>query len=472
MASRPAPRRARERAPAARFGPAPFSEGDLPPKPHGFLKLVGPGAVLVGLAIGAGELIVWPVTTARFGAGLTWAAMLGVLLQLVINVEVGRYTLATGESVYSAFARMGRGWVPAFLVLNVVGWILPGWARTCGGAVKALAVGIGGPGAPWVWTALTFAAVGVVLLGPEHVYAAVERTTVTLVAFMLVGLTIIALRIGTLGAAADLARGIVDVGYKPPELPTYELFSAIVFAGAGGTTNLMLSYYLLGKGWGMGARGGPAYRVTDTPINRQRWRAWLSHMAMDQAIFFWIMNSITILLFIFAALVVLHAEGIVPSREMLVLQEATMLERIWGAAGADLFMVIGIACLFSTQLTLLDGVARSCADLIHTNYPAARRYPFRVWYRGIALAWMVAGTWLTWAWGRLPPFVFLLSAGFFGGIAMAVYCPLLWVANATLLPEHCRPGLVQRVTFGTVALVYVAFAVVSLGVVAGQMIGG
>ena len=141
---------------------------DLPDKPRGFFKLVGPGAVLVGLAIGAGELVVWPVMTARFGAGVAWAAVLGILLQLVINIEIGRYTLATGQSIYSAFARLGRGWVPVFLALNVFGWILPGWARACAGALKALVVGPEGPGQPWQWTAVTFVAVGLVMFGPPR----------------------------------------------------------------------------------------------------------------------------------------------------------------------------------------------------------------------------------------------------------------------------------------------------------------
>jgi hypothetical protein len=67
-------------------GPAALGSRDLPSKPHGFFKLIGPGIVLVGLAIGAGELIIWPITTARFGATVAWAAVLGVGLQLLINL--------------------------------------------------------------------------------------------------------------------------------------------------------------------------------------------------------------------------------------------------------------------------------------------------------------------------------------------------------------------------------------------------
>jgi hypothetical protein len=459
-------------------GPAEPTTAALPEKPTGFFNLVGPGAVLVGLAIGAGELIVWPITTARYGAGLAWAAMLGVALQLIINVEVGRYTLATGETSYAGFARLGRVWVPIFLMLNVLGWLLPAWARTCAGAVKALTVGADGPGEPWMWTALTFVFVAFVMFGPKNVYRTIERITLSLIALMLVGLVIIAVSVGTSGAAIELGRGILNIGFKPPEMPAYELFSAIVFAGAGGTTNLMFSYYLIGKGWGMAAHTNErdtnerAYIIEDNAENRHRWRAWFSHARNDQIIFFWLMNSVTILLFIFSALTVLHAQGIVPSREMLVLQEAAILSTTWGRPGATLFLLVGVACLFTTQLTLLDGVGRSCADLIHTNYMGARKYSLTTWYRVISVAWMIAGTVLTWAWGTLPPIMFLLSAGFFGGIAMAVYCPLLLITNTRLLPEMCRPSLVGRTLLAGVSIFYVVFAVTSIWVAASKLATG
>ncbi len=454
-----------------------YAPADLPEKPHGFFKLVGPGAVLVGLSIGAGELIVWPILTARFGAAVAWAAVLGLLLQLIINIEVGRYTLASGESVYGAVARLSKRWVPIFLVLNVCGWILPAWARTCAGALKALVVGPTGPGEPWLWTAITFAMVGTVMFGPRHVYRYLEKITITLVVIMLVGLIVIAATIATPESFVALAEGLSNFGRKPAGLPTYELFSAIVFAGAGGTTNLMLSYYLRDKGWGMGARvrdhegSTRAFRVSDTPPNRNRWRQWFTHMRADQSLFFWITNTVTILLFVISALVVLHPAGIVPEREMLVLQEAAILERVWGSTGAYVFLAVGIACLFSTQLTLLDGVARSCADLLHSNYAWASRRPFASWYKGIALAWMVAGTLLTWAWSSLPPAMFLLSAGFFGGLAMALYCPLLLRANLVLLPDFCRPSRMETGLMGAVSAFYVCFALASIWVVGTRLIG-
>ena len=85
---------------------ADFKTEDLPEQTLPFWKIAGPGAILVGLSIGAGEIIIWPRIAAEFGASMVWAAVLGGFLQLWINFEVGRWTVATGETVYTGYARV------------------------------------------------------------------------------------------------------------------------------------------------------------------------------------------------------------------------------------------------------------------------------------------------------------------------------------------------------------------------------
>src|SRR5688572_22410897 len=107
----------------------PRQTADLPERTQSFWRLAGPGAVLVGLAIGAGEIVIWPRITAAYGATLLWAAALGVSLQVVVNIEVGRLVIATGETPYTAFARLWRGFAVLFIGFNFFGWYFPGWAR-------------------------------------------------------------------------------------------------------------------------------------------------------------------------------------------------------------------------------------------------------------------------------------------------------------------------------------------------------
>lgn len=456
---------------------APFKPGDLPPLPGSFWELVGPGAVLVGLSIGAGELIIWPRITAQYGASMVWAALLGVFIQMWLNLELGRYTLATGESPYAGYARISPLFAWVFLFLNVIGWIVPGWARACGGAVKALLVGPDGWGGPAFWTAITFAGVALVLFGPRRIYASVEKTTEALVVVITLGLITIALTLSDAATWAELGRGALNFGFKDPDMPGYALFSAIVFAGAGGTANLFYCFYIRDKGWGMGHHlpkvvnplrqreeraVDVAFRVRDTLENKKRWLSWLRHLAYDQVLFFWLLNSFTIVLFIFGALAVLHPRGLVPNEEMLVWDEATILAASWGTPGRIFFLLVGAACLFSTQLTLVDGVARSCADIIHTNFAWARRWDLSTWYARIAAGWIAAGILLTYLYESLPAILFLMGAGFFGGIAMALYVPLTLIINLRHLPPAMRP---TRLRIGIMVLLsafYGVFAIVAV----------
>jgi hypothetical protein len=197
----------------------------------------------------------------------------------------------------------------------------------------------------------------------------------------------------------------------------------------------------------------------------------MRHLTLDQAFFFWLLNSFTILMFIVGALAVLHPRGIVPGQELLVWQEATILEAAWGRIGKYMFLLVGVACLFSTQLTLIDGVARSCADIIHTNFAWARRSAFSTWYARVATAWVVAGILLTYAYESSPPFLFLLSAGFFGGIAMAIYSPLTLIINLRYLPAPFRPSRVRVAILLLVSTFYIAFGLVASVMVIRRLLG-
>lgn len=439
----------------------------------------------MGLSIGAGELIVWPRVTAQYGASMTWAALLGVFIQLWLNIEIGRYTLATGESVYTGYARLSRLFPWVFLALNVTGWIIPGWARACGGALKVLMVGPDGWGSPTAWTVITFAGVAAVLFGPKSMYRSLERTVAILIVTMTLGLVSIAISVTDLETWQSLGRGMINIPFKDPNMPGYELFSAIVFAGAGGTANLFFSFYIRDKGWGMGAhlpavvnplRGREekavdvGFRIRPTPGNLKRWKDWFRHLTLDQILFFWFLNTITILLFIVGALAVLHPRQLVPSQELLIWQEAKILEVGFGTLGRYLFLIVGVATLFSTQLTLVDGVARSCADILHANFRSARRTHLSTWYGRIAAAWMVCGIGLTYVYESIPPFVFLLSAGFFGGIAMAIYAPLTILINVRYLPASIRPTKARIAILSAVSAFYIAFAVAASVMVAKRLL--
>jgi hypothetical protein len=113
-------------------------------------------------------------------------------------------------------------------------------------------------------------------------------------------------------------------------------------------------------------------------------------------------------------------------------------------------------------LTLVDGVARSCADILHTNFRWACSRSVAWWYGVVAAFWIAVGTGLTYVYEALPPILFLLSAGFFGGIAMAIYCPLTLLINVRFLPQTARRGPLRVAVLAAISVFYVTFAVAAV----------
>ena len=443
--------------------------------------MTGPGAVMVGLAIGAGELVIWPWITAKFGAAMVWAAALGVFLQLWVNIEIGRWAICTGESLFYGYARLWRGFIHIFLLLGVITIFLPAWARASGSALKALIFGPQGPGPDWFWTGLTFAAICAILLGPKTIYTAVERTVTLLVVIIVLGLILVAFRVGTLEHVAEMARGLFNFGHieLDAEFPFHRFFSAVVYAGAGGFANLFYIYYLRDKQIGMGgrfprlmsplrsqAKAGEqtGYIFTETPPNRRHFKKWFRYVVLDQTLYFWLLNTFTMFLFMFGALAVLHPRGIVPEESQLVWDLATILTEVMGEPGRYLFLVIGMAALFSSQLALVDGSGRILTDMLQIDFSFARRLTQGDLYLRLVIAIVVVGTASTWFldFFQVTALGFIFNAALVSGFAMAVYTPLTLYLNLRHLPPSARPGWLNICMVGLASLVYGAFALLCI----------
>src|SRR3954454_8218330 len=78
-----------------------------PPQPKGlnWLTTVGPGVIVLGLSIGGGEFLLGPAAFVRHGLTLLWVTAVSVFFQTFFNTELMRYTVATGEPVFTGFMR-------------------------------------------------------------------------------------------------------------------------------------------------------------------------------------------------------------------------------------------------------------------------------------------------------------------------------------------------------------------------------
>jgi Mn2+/Fe2+ NRAMP family transporter len=100
--------------------------------------VVGPGIIVLGASIGSGEFLLGPAAFVRHGLSILWVTLAAIILQTIFNLELMRYTLATGEPIFTGFMRTRPSstlwaWVYAILYFLQVGW--PAWAGTAAGAI-------------------------------------------------------------------------------------------------------------------------------------------------------------------------------------------------------------------------------------------------------------------------------------------------------------------------------------------------
>src|SRR5215213_7294206 len=104
----------------------PLGTAELPPMPDGTWRLIGPGIVAAGVGLASGEFILYPYIASQVGLSFLWAALVGLITQFFINMEIERYTLATGETVLTGFSRLGRHWGAFFVLLGLLANLWPG----------------------------------------------------------------------------------------------------------------------------------------------------------------------------------------------------------------------------------------------------------------------------------------------------------------------------------------------------------
>ena len=79
----------------------------MEPKPapttlSGIIRHLGPGLIITATIVGSGELIATPKLAAETGYSLLWFIILGCLIKVFVQVELGRYTITHGKTTLEA----------------------------------------------------------------------------------------------------------------------------------------------------------------------------------------------------------------------------------------------------------------------------------------------------------------------------------------------------------------------------------
>ncbi len=442
------------------------------PKPLSFRSIFGPSFIFLGLGLGSGELILWPYLVSNFGLGIIWAAVLGVTFQFFLNMEIERYALVTGESVFVGLARKIGKIVPIwFLLSTFIPWVWPGIIASSGGLFGAL---FGVPDTKYLTIGLLLVIGLILTLGPV-LYKTVEGFQKILIAVgtpIILGLTVY------LAKGADwaaLGAGIVGIGngyqFLPQDIPMAIFLAAFAYAGAGGNLNLAQAFYIKEKGYGMGRYGG---RITSLLTGKKEeislegntfvvdsaslpvFGRWWKLVNLEHFLVFFIMGTGTILLLALLAFITVYGKGSFTGINFVIF-EASAIGIVTGVWMGKVFLFLVATMLFATQLTVLDATSRIMAEnlaiLFRKRFPVSN---LSIYFYSVLWLQILAGVVILLIGGASPLTLLTISAVLNAGAMMVATGLTTWL-NLSTLHVHLRPKLIRALILVIAFFFFLAF---------------
>ncbi len=349
------------------------------PKPISFKRMIGPSFIILAFGLGSGELILWPYLTANYGLGIVWAALLGLSCQYFINMEIERYALVRGESVFVGLSRRLPLISYWFIISTFVGFGLPGIIAA---AAQSLSLVFGIEQYRWLAVGLLILC-GLILSSGKSVYGLMEKLTKYVILISVGMLLVLVFLIFRVEHAIEFAQGLIGIGpnysFIPAGISLATFLAAFAYSGAGGNLNLAQSIYIKEKGYGRGAysqkisglfREGKiddsiklsGENFSSTADNMKHFNSWWKKIGLEHALVFWFLGFIAM-----ALLMILsysstfgaagNAQGIA-----FIQNQASHVALVLGAPfGLGLLLIIGLL-LSQTQLGVLDSTSRIMSE--------------------------------------------------------------------------------------------------------------
>jgi len=447
-------------------------------EPPGFFKMVGPSFILLGLGLGSGELILWPYLTANYGLGIIWGAIMGITMQWFINMEISRYTLVTGESVFVGLSRkMGRIIPIWFLISTIIPWMWPGIVLS---GAKLLADGLGW-GDSTIIAGVMLVMIGIFLsLGPV-LYGTQEKMQKIL---LLVGLPFVlglSWWLATRNGLTALSLGIWGKGegywFLPAGVQLSAFLAAVAFSGAGGNLNLGQSQNIKEKGYGMGLGSG---RITslltgrketivltgkDFEINNNSlniFSKWWRLMNWEQGIVFWLTGVISIISLSLLAYETIYGKTGGLTGVNFIVAESGYIGSVTSLFIGKAFLILLGLMLVATQFSVIGTTTKILAEnwaLLNWDKHRSENLP-KYFY---TLLWMQIGLMLAvLAFGFREPLQLVLISAVMNSWTMVIYSGLVLWLNTKSLDKRLAPSYWRRVITVATIVFLTVFGVLAL----------
>ncbi len=466
-------------------------EIEQPPRTLGqILKNLGPGIIIAGSIVGSGELIATTKVGAEAGFWLLWLIIVGCVIKVFAQIELGRYTITWNETPLEALnkvpgPRMKVNWIIWYWTIMTL-LILSQQGGIVGGVGQALAISspiteqgetynnlqdelvkarveialaesqgqsadselvqraatltselqnTPEPRDPYLWaTIIAVITSGLMLIG--H-YGMIQSVTTILVGLFTL-ITIITLGMlqftewGVTGQefSTGLRFNLPPVDLSSGINPTTTALAAFGIIGMGSGELLMYPYWCLEKGYARhtGTRDG-------SPSWTERARGWLRVLKIDAWSSMAVYTFTTVVFYLLGA-AVLWRVGLNPERGDMIRTLSEMYVPVFGSWAHGVFLFGAFAVLYSTFFVVAAGYSRMVADAFglfgfHDRSEEARLR----WTRVISMLWPLMAL-ATYLFVKAPVAMILAS-----GVAQAVMLPMLGVAVLYFRYKRSDPDL-------------------------------
>ena len=438
------------------------------------LTRLGPGIIIAGSIVGSGELIATTKVGAEAGFWLLWLIVIGCVIKVFAQIEMGRYTITWNETPLEALnkvpgPRFKVNWIIWYwtimtvLILSQQGGIVGGvgqalsisvpiteagveynalqdelvkarvdLALAAGGASPAIETRIEElsaqiasteePDDSYIWaTLMAVVTSGLMLVGRYGLIQSVSTVLVALFTLITIA-TLLFLQFTDWGVtAAEFGSGLT---FRLPPVDTSSAINPVTTAlaafgiiGMGSGELLMYPYWCLEKGYAKytGLRDGSAGWI-------ERAKGWFRVLKIDAWSSMVVYTFATVVFYLLGA-AVLWRTGLNPASSDMVRTLAEMYVPVFGSWAHGVFLFGAFAVLYSTFFVVSAGYSRMVADAFglfgfHDGSEEARLK----WTRVISALWPI-GALITYVFVRAPVAMILAS-----GVAQAVMLPMLGVA--------------------------------------------
>lgn len=472
-------------------------------------QYLGPGLLMGGAAIGGGEWLTGPQVTARFGGGLLWLATLSIIGQVIYNIEISRYTLYTGEPIFTGKFRTAPGpryWVWIYLLLDI-GTAFPYLAAS---AAIPLMMVLKGGATPDQSDATMIRGLSLVIFLASllpmvfggKIYNSLKAVMTFKIITVMGFLLILSLFFSRPSTWIEILSGFFKFGNIPTgegnqienvfaallggkplphlDIATMGLLSSLVaISGQGGLSNTPISNYTRDQGWGMGAHvgaipslvgghdlelshEGTVFKVDENSL--PRWRRWVQHVVRDQVMVWGPACFVGLALPSMLSVQFLPRGTDVSQNKWLapVMTADGVGQAVGAALGENIGGIFKFFTLFCGFLVLapsmastVDGFVRRWVDVFWTSSKKLRQVDsskIRNLYFGVLGGYSVIALLML---GLIPePSTLLKIAGFVYNFALGFSCWHVIVINTRLLPPELRPGWGPRIGLALTGLFF------------------